>query len=303
MGSAGEGAAELHPFLETEREAPGRSGPDLGDVEEVDDLLRPPPVLDLLAAGRAPEDAAFEHPALHQHAAAEEDVVEHRHPGKEGDVLEGAGDAVPGDFERPSAGDVRAVEQHAAAVGRVDPAHHVDEGGLPGPVRSDDRENFLRLGGQGRFAQRQHAAERLRGIDDFKTIAHPLRPDQRDNAARRETPGGGRFVSCFEWWVKRDSGSNVLSRAPARPPAAPASFRRVPECIPGTERGRRDGTLLTPGVQLELQPTPGISHRLSHEPRESRGVFASCSPSVAKTCERTNRPDESGRQESNPIRK
>ena len=202
LGIGGEGAAELHPFLETEREAPGRSGADLGDVEEVDDLLRPPPMLDFLAAGRAPEDAALEHPALHEHAAAEEDVVEHRHPCEEGDVLERAGDPVPGHLEGPAARDVGSVEQHSPGVRGIDPAHHVDEGGLAGSVGPDDGKDLPRLRGQGRFAQGEDAAERLRRIDDFKTIAHPFRPESAGKGCPDAGPGGGSFYRASCWRVK-----------------------------------------------------------------------------------------------------
>ena len=124
-------------------------------------------------------------------------------------------------------------------VGGIDPAHHVDEGGLARSVGADDGVDLLRLRGQGRLAQGEHPPERLRRVDDFKTIAHPFRPAARGKGARFEASGGGTFYRAS------DGGSNIEGR----PGPVGASAIRVgppPGCphgvdgAPGT-RPRRPG--------------------------------------------------------------
>ena len=59
-----------------------------------------PPVLELLAAGRAQPHGAGEERAAHPDVAAEQQVVEHGHLREQLDVLERAGDAELGDLVR-----------------------------------------------------------------------------------------------------------------------------------------------------------------------------------------------------------
>ena len=95
---------------------------------------------------------------------------------------------------------------------------------LPAPLGPMMARIFLDSARQGRFAQGEDAAERLCGIDDFKTIAHPFRPDPRERDARTRVRAAATFYRAS------DGGSNIrLTRHEAK--AETAGFRsRSPSC-------------------------------------------------------------------------
>ncbi len=91
--------------------------------------------------------------------AADLDVVEDRHLVEQRHVLERAsdtdlGDGVPGPVE-----DGLALEQHIAAVGRVEPAQAIEEGRLAGAVRADQAGDLAGEDIEGHAVEGNDAAE------------------------------------------------------------------------------------------------------------------------------------------------
>ena len=60
-----------------------------------------------------------------------------------------------GDLEGRQAGDVLAPKQYLALLGRVDTVDHVEQGGLAGPVRTDDSEDLALPPPRGRHRSRR----------------------------------------------------------------------------------------------------------------------------------------------------
>jgi hypothetical protein len=71
----------------------------------------------------------------------DEDVLDGAHLREETDVLEGASDAERRDRVRRQVGDLRPVEHDRARRGLVDARQLVEERGLPGAVRPDQRHD------------------------------------------------------------------------------------------------------------------------------------------------------------------
>src|SRR5947207_2915611 len=92
--------AELDALLEPVGERAGGPAPEVLDLEEVDDVLDPLAVLDLLILREPPVDERLEHARLHVDVPAQHEVVEHGHALEERDVLKGAGDSARGDPAR-----------------------------------------------------------------------------------------------------------------------------------------------------------------------------------------------------------
>ena len=112
---------------------------------------------------RQPQDRAAQ-ARLHAGMLAHHDVLERAHRPEQPDVLERPGHAVGHDQVRALRGDVAPVEQDLARRRLVEAGEHVEEGGLAGPVRPDDRDDRF-LGHPERDAvDRGQAAEDLRQI-------------------------------------------------------------------------------------------------------------------------------------------
>jgi hypothetical protein len=89
----------------------------------------------------------------HQH------VVEHAHGWEEGQVLKGAADAELGDVVGRRRDDRLSLEEDVALLGCVQPPQAVEERGLPGPVRADQRDDGARRHIEGRRRDGLQAAE------------------------------------------------------------------------------------------------------------------------------------------------
>jgi hypothetical protein len=74
--------------------------------------------------------------------ASEHQVVEHREIVEQSDVLERPGEPEAGDLVRLLADDLVAEQLDPSDLGPVDARQTVQEGGLSGAVRSDDREQL-----------------------------------------------------------------------------------------------------------------------------------------------------------------
>src|ERR687897_226922 len=100
-----------------------------------------------------------ERPIPQVEVPAEHEVVDQRQVGEQLDALKGAGNAERRDVVRTAAGDVVAVEVHAALLRAVDAGHQVEQGRLAGAIGADDGEQLPRLDGEGHTIDRDHAGE------------------------------------------------------------------------------------------------------------------------------------------------
>ncbi len=92
-------------------------------------------------------------------------------------VLEGAADAQPGPRVRIEAGDVLAAVEQLAFGQLVAAGNAVDDRGLAGAVRADDREQFALVDAEARprsAHERHRSAARLRALPTCKP---PIPPD------------------------------------------------------------------------------------------------------------------------------
>src|SRR4029079_8413274 len=164
LGIRGERAGDLDPALVAVGEVRRGLGVEVAaqpDVLEHLARLRGHVPL-LLAHARRPQDRA-EQPRVHARMASHHHVLERGHRREQADVLERARHAGRGDQVGAPAGHVLAVEQDPPGGGLVQPGQHVEEGGLPGAVRADDRDDRLRRHVDRHVPHRQEAAEHLRG--------------------------------------------------------------------------------------------------------------------------------------------
>src|SRR4051812_27495700 len=211
-------AAQLDAFLQAVGErvhhllAPGL------DLEEVDDLLDAFALVDLLAAPRAVVDAACEGSGLLVQVAADEQVVEDAHAAEERDVLEGARDAHPRPRRRPQPRHVLSGEDHAPALGPVDPADAVEQAGLARAVRADDGGDGAARNGKAHVLQRADAAEAQAELRNFEEGRHHPTKDY-SFAAAVETPALSSFLAVGA------AGSRAHLASPRSTWAAPASLQ------------------------------------------------------------------------------
>jgi hypothetical protein len=137
--------------------------------------------LRLLRAHGAPVERRREHAGAKMKVPARHDVLEHGHAAEELGGLKRAREATGGDLARGETGDGRAGDDHLAARGPLETADHVQERGLPRPVRPDDPANLACVDLEAHAVERADAAERDR------EIAHGQhrRARRRDARARR----------------------------------------------------------------------------------------------------------------------
>ncbi len=91
--------------------------------------------------------------------AADHDVVERAHAEEDLQVLERAREAAPRQLLGHEAGDVLAGKPHPPLRRQVEAGHQVEQRGLAGAIRSDDREHQARLDRQAHVVDGLHAAE------------------------------------------------------------------------------------------------------------------------------------------------
>jgi hypothetical protein len=153
------GSSRSRIFGSSARALPSSTRAQILDPEEVDDVLDAAPVGHLFPLGQTPVHEGGEDPGLHTHVAAEHEIVEHGHAAEQGDVLEGPRDAQLGHPARRTVGDVAAFEGDATRVGVVEAADHVEQSGLAGAVRADDRQDLAATDVQAHPAHCLDAAE------------------------------------------------------------------------------------------------------------------------------------------------
>ena len=139
LGLGRDGAGDLDQPLDAVRQAGRRP------VRELLQTQQPEGVHRALARGLLLLALAGEAEAVRQHAgvlvpvAAHEHVLERAHVAEDAQVLERARHARPRRLGGRQPGDVRALEEHASLGHGLQPAHDVEQRGLAGAVRADER--------------------------------------------------------------------------------------------------------------------------------------------------------------------
>ena len=133
---------DLHPPLVSVRQVRGEPVEDgLTQADVGQQLAGVLARLEFLAAHPGwPEDRP-EEPGPHPRVVPDHHVLDGRHRAEQADVLKGPGDAVLGDDVRPRVRDVSLAEQDPALGRPVQPGQHVEQSGLPRPVRADQRHD------------------------------------------------------------------------------------------------------------------------------------------------------------------
>src|SRR5579863_8822054 len=137
----GERAAKLDTLLQTIGQTSDRNLTDGSDFEKLDDLLDPPPMLDLFPERRTKANELPKKSAMHLQRAPGQNVVERGHAAKKREVLEGARDAALRRGIRPHAVSHLPFERDAAGLRVVEAVDDVEHGCLAGAVWADDRKN------------------------------------------------------------------------------------------------------------------------------------------------------------------
>ena len=152
-----QGPGELEQHALTAGEVRGLLVGEVGDVEEVEVLLRPPnqgaPVVGARVAGG---EARSKH------------VLERGHARKDARDLERARNAGPGDPVRRRLLDGFAFESDRAGIERIDTAGCVQQGGLPGTVGPDQADELPFRHPERHRVQRLVAAECNAAFNDFE---------------------------------------------------------------------------------------------------------------------------------------
>jgi len=86
-------------------------------------------------------------------------IFDSRHIGKKPDILKCPGNPVFKNFVGPGAQDGFPVEQHIAAGSLVDTGEDIKNGGLAGPVGTDEPQYFPRVDRKTDFRQGQQPPE------------------------------------------------------------------------------------------------------------------------------------------------
>src|SRR5712671_6059014 len=179
IGLHGERAAELDPLLQAVRQAPDRRLADLGNLQEVDDLLHLAPVLDLLGQRGAEANELPEKPPMHLEGPARHDVVERAHAAKQRDVLERAGDAAARRLIGPHRAARAPLEGDAPVLRTVEAVDDVEHGRLAGAVRADDGADLALADVEGHVGERLDAAESERdALDRQQRLARASAADR-----------------------------------------------------------------------------------------------------------------------------
>ena len=110
---------------------------------------------------------------------ADHDVLGHGEIGEGLELLEGARDAAAGDAVGPQAGDLAAVEEDAAGVGRLEAGDQVEQRRLAGAVGADDAEDLALVDIEGDVGVGGEAAEALGHAFDVEQQAHVRLPPRR----------------------------------------------------------------------------------------------------------------------------
>ncbi|MNT28106.1 hypothetical protein D3C72_1637690 [compost metagenome] len=141
------------------------------DFKKVDDaFFDVGPQRHFFAASPAKVEQGVQHIGAQVRVPPQLDVVQHRHAAKQRDVLETARQPQLGAFGRGHARDVAALEPDLPGRRLVETGNSIEQRGLAGAVRADDRGDGTR-----RHAK-AHAGQRL---DPAEGQGHPIHLQQR----------------------------------------------------------------------------------------------------------------------------
>src|SRR6202043_4264917 len=168
----GERARKLNALLLAVGQRPDDGIADLLDLEEFNNLLDPPPCLDLFLSGSTEEQHGIEYGGAQMGMPAGQDIFHGRAVLEQRQVLEGAADADGGKARRRHPAEIDAAEQNAAAPWPQHTADHVEERGLAGAVGPDDAADLARRDLQADLGNGFEAAEILAEVFNRKQGGH-----------------------------------------------------------------------------------------------------------------------------------
>src|SRR5437764_13089758 len=119
-------AAEFDAFLQAIWQTRNRHLADRLNLQKIDDLLDPVPMLDLLRQRRAVAQHLPKKAPAHPQCAASHNIVERAHSLEKCDVLKGARDAATGRLERLHLGAGPSFEGDRAVIGMIEAVDDVE---------------------------------------------------------------------------------------------------------------------------------------------------------------------------------
>ncbi len=190
----GHGAGKLDALAQSVGQGAGRRLAHGLEVEEVDDLLHLPAMLEFLAPGtREPVQGARDEVVPQEVMASHHDVVEDAHVMKQGEVLERPADpqAGPGVGLQPV--QAAPAEENLAFRRAIAPGDAVHHGRLAGAVRADDGKELALANGEADVGQSVHTAEAERDAAHLQCVIHAFPP----------VPSGSRRVHALSLMPRR----------------------------------------------------------------------------------------------------
>src|SRR5437867_5188469 len=160
------------------------------------------------------------------------DVVEHGEPREGSHDLEGAREAEPADVVRLEPPEAPLAEPDLARVGSEKPREQVEDGGLPGPVGSDEADHLAVGHGQ---------VEALHGEEASEALGEPAHLEQAQRAilhdrARRATKGAA------PWGRKSTTAMRSEPYTIRWPPDQPVAAKYLRESSASGERMKEPRT-------------------------------------------------------------
>ena len=195
-------------------------------------------------------------------------------------ILERTAEPVAGALVGRPETDVHTVEQDGSRVGRHEPGHEVEEGGLAGSVRADDPEDLTVVDGEGDTAGGSDPAVALPNLPGLRGPARTSaggtrRRGQRDPLARSPPPRktararSGRSSSSAVGPVKRTSPFSRKIARRARRSAVVTDCSTITTVVPPAciSRDHGDSCSTTSGRETERQLVDQQQTRLAEEGR------------------------------------
>ena len=171
----GQRAGDLEPPLLAVGEAGGNG---IGAVGEPDEIEAGERLRALLVLLRAELPRAKKQRQRRERTMLElrdEHILQHGHLRKQPDVLESARQPEPANAMRRAPGNLAPVDPDRAAIGTVDAAEAIEEGGLARAVRADDADDAVRADAEIDLLHGLQPAEGLAQVARFQQRGHRFR--------------------------------------------------------------------------------------------------------------------------------
>src|SRR5208282_1441449 len=189
--------------------------------------------------------------------ATDHDVFQHGHAQEELQVLKRTRQAASRKQMRREPSDVLAAEPHEAILRRVDARDQIEQCGLAGPIRTDDRENDPRRYAQANVADGAHTAEGDRETLDLENCHVRI---------RRKAPAIPWTIPCRRKIMKpiTTMPSTICSYSWSIVRICGSTTRRVaPTNEPMTEPMPPRTTIATSSIDRRKPETSGVTSSLS----------------------------------------